>query len=362
MDKINIFEIDKIDRKILSALEVDARIPISELAKKARISRTIAEYRLKKFEENGIIRGYYCLLDPSKFGLTVWKLWISLRPTSQEERNNFFNYVEKHPRVWWYGECAGVYDAVICVLAKTPHEFNNFFNILQDKYGNIITDSVILINVSFEYHTRGFLLNTHSRLIESSFQEKIMTNKISEDSIEVLRLLSINSRMKYAELSQKTNKNVKTIKKIIQDLKKSGVVVCFRPSIGTTKLGYEFYKVLLYLHNPRGGILPYIIHWCRNNKNITAIISCVGPWQLELEVEIDTFRNLCSMLTELKDRFPNVVKGYETLLITKEGNFELDLIDKVIRLHKVTDISDTFGKLKRKVSGQEFKDRARAGW
>lgn len=29
---------------------------------------------------------------------------------------------------------------------------------------------------------------------------------------------------------------------------------------------------------------------------------------------------------------------------------------------KVADISDTFGKLKRKVSGQEFKDRARAGW
>lgn len=29
---------------------------------------------------------------------------------------------------------------------------------------------------------------------------------------------------------------------------------------------------------------------------------------------------------------------------------------------KVTDISDTFGKLKRKVSGQEFKDGARAGW
>lgn len=29
---------------------------------------------------------------------------------------------------------------------------------------------------------------------------------------------------------------------------------------------------------------------------------------------------------------------------------------------KVSDISDTFGKLKRKLSGQEFKDRARAGW
>ena len=29
---------------------------------------------------------------------------------------------------------------------------------------------------------------------------------------------------------------------------------------------------------------------------------------------------------------------------------------------KVTDISDTFGKLQRKVTGQEFKDMARSGW
>ena len=29
---------------------------------------------------------------------------------------------------------------------------------------------------------------------------------------------------------------------------------------------------------------------------------------------------------------------------------------------KVSDISDTFGKLRRKISGQEFKDRTRAGW
>lgn len=29
---------------------------------------------------------------------------------------------------------------------------------------------------------------------------------------------------------------------------------------------------------------------------------------------------------------------------------------------KVSDISDTFGRLKRKISGQEFKDSARAGW
>ena len=34
----------------------------------------------------------------------------------------------------------------------------------------------------------------------------------------------------------------------------------------------------------------------------------------------------------------------------------------VFEIIKVSDISDTFGKLKRKISGQELKNRARAGW
>ena len=359
MTEINNFKIDKIDRKILTAIELDARIPISELARKARTSRTVAEYRLRQFEKNGVIRGYYCLLDPSRFGLTVWKLWISLHTKSQDEKNKFFDHIKKHPRVWWYGECAGVYDAVICVLAKTPHEFNNFFNTLQDKYGSLIRDSAILMNVSFEYHTRGYLTDTQSRLIESSFQEKPIAKEISDDAIKMLKFLSLNSRISLSDISQKTKRNVKTIKKTIQELKKSGIIVYFRPSIDAAKLGYEYYKVLLYLHNPRGGVLPSIVYWCRLQKNITAVISCVGPWQMELEIEIDSFKNLCKILTEMKDKFPDTIKSYDTLLITKEGNFELDLIDKVIKL---SDISDTFGRLKRKMSGQEFKDSARAGW
>ena len=90
MEEINNYRLDKVDRKIIYSIEADAHIPISELARKTRTSRTVAEYRLKQLEKRGIIRGYYCLLDPSKFGITVWKLWISLRPTSPDELKQFF--------------------------------------------------------------------------------------------------------------------------------------------------------------------------------------------------------------------------------------------------------------------------------
>ena len=44
------------------------------------------------------------------------------------------------------------------------------------------------------------------------------------------------------------------------------------------------------------------------------------------------------------------------------GRVEMRKKSKIKPKRAKIDISDTFGKLKRKISGQEFKDRARAGW
>ena len=57
-----------------------------------------------------------------------------------------------------------------------------------------------------------------------------------------------------------------------------------------------------------------------------------------------------------------IPKGVEHCPISLEPSFVLMFEPlKLKSKGKVTDISDTFGKLKRKVSGQEFKDMARAG-
>ena len=52
MDEIP--KIDRIDRKILAALEKDARTPVSQIAKAARTSRTVAEYRINEYRRGDI--------------------------------------------------------------------------------------------------------------------------------------------------------------------------------------------------------------------------------------------------------------------------------------------------------------------
>ena len=61
-------DLDKFDRLILDILAVDARISITELARRVGLSKTPVQARLRRLERSGVIRGYRALLDPIRLG------------------------------------------------------------------------------------------------------------------------------------------------------------------------------------------------------------------------------------------------------------------------------------------------------
>lgn len=65
----NIRELDRIDNKILSVLQENARIPITELAERVGLSVTPCGERVKNLEKEGVILGYHARLDPQAMGL-----------------------------------------------------------------------------------------------------------------------------------------------------------------------------------------------------------------------------------------------------------------------------------------------------
>lgn len=64
-------ELDRIDIKILSVLQDDARIPITELAEKVGLSVTPCGERVKRLEKEGVILGYHARLDPKALDLSL---------------------------------------------------------------------------------------------------------------------------------------------------------------------------------------------------------------------------------------------------------------------------------------------------
>jgi len=65
------WSLDAIDRKIIRAVETDARISYSELAERVSLSKTPCWNRVKALEESGVIRGYVARLDAARLGLSL---------------------------------------------------------------------------------------------------------------------------------------------------------------------------------------------------------------------------------------------------------------------------------------------------
>ncbi|MGR3637798.1 MAG: Lrp/AsnC family transcriptional regulator [Shimia sp.] len=62
---------DAIDRKILSALQDDGRMKLSDLAESVGLSATPCARRLEKLQADGVITGYGARVDARKVGLPV---------------------------------------------------------------------------------------------------------------------------------------------------------------------------------------------------------------------------------------------------------------------------------------------------
>ena len=75
--------IDDIDRALLGALQKDAGLSVDQLSERVHLSRNACWRRIKRLEEDGIIRARVALLDPAKLdlGLTAF---IAVRTAHHE--------------------------------------------------------------------------------------------------------------------------------------------------------------------------------------------------------------------------------------------------------------------------------------
>ena len=64
-------ELDRVDRAILRALSHDASLSLAEIAERVGLTPTPCWKRIRRMEQEGVIRGRVAVLDAEKIGLPV---------------------------------------------------------------------------------------------------------------------------------------------------------------------------------------------------------------------------------------------------------------------------------------------------
>ncbi|WP_246161405.1 Lrp/AsnC family transcriptional regulator [Segnochrobactrum spirostomi] len=106
---------DSIDRKIIRALEADARLSFAALADAVALSKTPCWARVKALEEAGLIRGYRTDLDPARLGLAL-EAFVQVS-IDFEFADAFETAAKRHPLVRRCHATTGEADYLLDLLA-----------------------------------------------------------------------------------------------------------------------------------------------------------------------------------------------------------------------------------------------------
>ncbi len=126
--------IDAFDRAILTALQRDSSPSIDELAAKVNLSRNACWRRVKRLEDDGIIRGRVALVDAAKVnaGLTVV---ISVRTSqhSAEWAERFRDMVRSTPEIVGAYRTAGDIDYILRARVPDVAAYDRLYKTLISK-------------------------------------------------------------------------------------------------------------------------------------------------------------------------------------------------------------------------------------
>ncbi len=120
--------LDKIDRKLLSLLQNDCTLSLQALADAVNLTTTPCWKRLKRLEDDGVIRAKVALLDPEKLGLglTAFVL-IKTQHHSSEWYCKFVSVVAEMPEVLGFWRMAGEYDYLMRVQVEDMKRYDDFY-------------------------------------------------------------------------------------------------------------------------------------------------------------------------------------------------------------------------------------------
>lgn len=115
--------LDEIDRKLIEALMNNGRMPMRQLAAELDVSLGTVGNRLKKLEQDKVIKGYNVILDPAKVG---WEMTVivGLRIMKGRMIEVQKRIAEDH-RVFLVYDVTGDYDSFVIAKVRNTDDLND---------------------------------------------------------------------------------------------------------------------------------------------------------------------------------------------------------------------------------------------
>jgi len=308
--------VDTKEKKILYQLDLNARQSDASIGRKVGLSKYVVNHRIKKLLKNGIIRYFYTMVDASKLGFISCRLFIKFQYDNPEKEKEMVDFFMSKPYAWWIPTIEGQRDLAVIIWTQNTYQFYEIIREVLEKYKPFIKDYNPGIYARFYQYRRAYLASMEkdeSKAILTCFENRA---DFDETDIKLLKVIAADARMPTVEIANQLNITPETVRNRINVLIKKKVIQGFRPALDLKKLGYRWYKLMLDLEDVSKK--KYILRYAKIHPNIVYAYEVIGGWDLELELEVESYDKFKEIMHEIRHEFSDTIRYFDYFLVYEE--------------------------------------------
>jgi len=311
-------KLDLKDRKILYELDLNCRQSNSQIGKKVGLKRDVVAYRIKKLQDEGVIKFFWTNINAYKLGYLVFRFYINYQYVTPPIKEEITTYLIRDKHTWVVASLVGKYDLSVVVWVKDLTDFYSFWEKLLDKFADYFSNKVFSIYVKAFSYPRSYLLPNDYDKSDRDKYEIVgggKSAKVDDLDFQILNIISENAREALINLAEKFNTSSQTINYRLKNLEKLGVIQGYRVAIDITKLNLQYFKVDIYLkeHSDRNKIINHI----KYNPSVAFIATSAGVSDLEIEFYVENVIKLNQIIEEINSKFPKAIKNWEYFTVAQ---------------------------------------------
>jgi len=310
-------KLNQSERKVLTLLEENCRLPANQIAKKTRLSTEGVIKIINRLKEAGIITRFNTKVNYSRMGYKLYPVHVKLLRVNKEIIKEIKEIISKHKTCAWYNFCEGEYDLLLSFKIFSEKDKFDMNNMLQEISENILEKEVSIALYAFEI-SKFFLDKTRSNKLFPVHNDELEKVELTDQEIKLLEILKRNSRETVLNLAKKVNLSARVVTSKIKKLEKLGIITGYKTKISMAKLNYQPCIALLSLGKYSDQELRKFITYCQHKKGINYLLRQIGKYDIELTLDVKDVNDFYKLMDDIRETFPFIKKI--TTLIAKESS------------------------------------------
>jgi Lrp/AsnC family transcriptional regulator, leucine-responsive regulatory protein len=146
--------VEEIDRKIVSLLARNGRMSFTELARQAGLSVSAVHQRVRRLEQDGVIKGYAAMFNPEDVGLPL-TAFVSVKPFDDAAPDDLPLRLQDLTAIEACHSVAGEENYILKVRVASPAALEDLLSQIRT-LGRVSTRTTVVLSTPYENRPLDF--------------------------------------------------------------------------------------------------------------------------------------------------------------------------------------------------------------